>query len=93
MNQHDLITLVYGIAQVLNFFAMYPVIRQVYRSKTAEAIYLPAVAWYGLNGIIISAYMIESGCGVIIAAITIIQLVLFNIALGLITYRKQRKAK
>ena len=91
--EDSIITVVYGIAQVLNFGAIYPVIRTVYRSKTAEAICLPAVIWYTINGVIISAYMIESGCGVIIAAITIIQLVLFNVALGTLTYYKQKKAR
>ena len=90
---HDTITLIYAIAQVLNFGAIVPVVYRVYTSKTAEAICVPAVAWYTLNGLIITVYMIEYNCGAVIAVITFVQLVLFNIVLGTLAYYKQKKAK
>ena len=90
---YDAIAVVYTAAQFVNFVAIWPVINKVRRSKTAEAISVPALSWYTVNGVITTTYMASCGCHWFICVVMFLQLVVANSVLVTIAARKQRKAK
>ena len=89
----DIVTVVYTVAQFICMLAVWPVLRKVYLSETADAISVPAVGWYVVNGFIVSAYMVVCGCHWAATTITFVELVVVNVALFALAYSKQKKAR
>ena len=89
----DIVTVVYTVAQFICMIAIWPVVRKVYLSETADAISVPAAGWYTVYGFIVSAYMIVCGCHWAATAVTFVELVVVNAALCALAYNKQKKAR
>ena len=87
----DVITVLYGVTQLLIFFFYIPHLRSVIDSETADAINVPAQFSFFAIGIVTAIYMWVINADLMATVIICAHILIGNLGLGLIAYYKQRK--
>ena len=89
----DILIYLYPITQFIIFLFYVPYVRSVLESETADAINVPAQLSFFITGFTAALYMFVVNSDALAAGIIVVHILIGNLAVALIAWKKQRKYK